>query len=169
MPTNNTKNAGIPATSKLINNQKIFNYINVSVNADNVTRKEMIISLMVRYNLSEDIAENYVCKYEKKFNYSIDAGRSELNVNNQQGVIMYDSRPFLEKMKDYEVFADSCEDFCDRYHKPFPKEKWCQEQRMEAIGSYIQDLVEYGFAMIPGSATITGKTCTYYGRKSSKE
>jgi len=78
---------------------------------------------------------------------------------------MSNKKTLAEMFREYEVEAESAEDFCNKYHKPFPNEKFYQEQRREIIKSLQTNLDEKGFAIIPHHNTNSGVTVSWHGGK----
>jgi len=73
---------------------------------------------------------------------------------------MKEKRSIIDKMKKYEVEAESVEDFIEKYHKPFPKDSLYQEQKKDNISTAKKEFLEYGYCLIPASSSSTGRLCT---------
>jgi hypothetical protein len=68
-------------------------------------------------------------------------------------------------MKEYEVQADSIEDFAKRYYKPRDYERRGPDYVEAVLESHRRYLAKYGYCLITHHASITGEIVTYYGSK----
>lgn len=73
--------------------------------------------------------------------------------------------PLYERYKRFSVSAESLEDFCNKYHRPFESSKFGQEQRAEWLENAKRELKRHGYVVIPEGTTISGLTVTYYGEE----
>lgn len=69
-----------------------------------------------------------------------------------------------EKFLKYEVRAESLEDFCKSYHKPFESGQFGKEQRIAWLNNANKQLKRDGYVLIPDSTTNTGKPAVYYAK-----
>lgn len=74
-----------------------------------------------------------------------------------------DTSGLYVKLRKYEVQANSLEEFCEKYHRPFENSDFGREQRKEWFAHAQQDLEKYGYIMIPSSTTTTGFHAVWYG------
>ena len=81
------------------------------------------------------------------------------------GGVMYKARiNWFEHCKKWAVTAESIEDFCDKYHRPFGDDAWGKSARKEWLETAQSDMKKHGFIWIPSSTTTTGKHCAFYGK-----
>ena len=65
------------------------------------------------------------------------------------------------KFKKYIVYADSLQDFIDKYHKPGKINDFNREADFKG---HKDDILKYGFTIIPHHDSITGELVSYYGK-----
>lgn len=65
------------------------------------------------------------------------------------------------EMKKYIVFAESLQEFCEKWHRPG---KITDFNREADYADHKADMEKYGYTIIPASTSITGQIVSYYGR-----
>ena len=68
-----------------------------------------------------------------------------------------------EKMKKYQVQAESVEDFRQRYTKPERYQSLGSEYVADVLESAHKDMERYGFTIISHHDSVTGDVVAYYG------
>lgn len=68
-----------------------------------------------------------------------------------------------EKFKEYEVSANSLEDFLQKYTKHRQHEGRGAEYVKNRIESHAQDMKKFGFTFITHHDSVTGEIVSYYG------
>lgn len=68
-----------------------------------------------------------------------------------------------EKMKKYQVQAESVEDFRQRYTKPERYQKRGTDYVPAVVQSAYEDMERYGFTIISHHDSVTGDVVAYYG------
>lgn len=71
-----------------------------------------------------------------------------------------------ELFKEYEVQAESVEDFLMRYSKPKAHTLRGEEHVQLRIDSYTEELEKFGFCFITHHDSVTGEIVSYYGSAS---
>ena len=66
-----------------------------------------------------------------------------------------------ERFRKYEVKADNLKDFCERYHRPG---KITDFNKDDDYNSHLNDIIKYGYTIIPASTSTTGQVVSYYGK-----
>lgn len=61
--------------------------------------------------------------------------------------------------KKYIVYAESLQEFCDKWHRPGKV-----QDKAADYEDHKQDMLKYGFTIIPKSTSVTGEVVSYYGR-----
>lgn len=69
-----------------------------------------------------------------------------------------------EKLKKYEVKAESVEDFCDRFHKRNCFHERGKEYVECDLNDHKREFERYGFTMIPPYSSVTGDIVAYFGK-----
>lgn len=64
-------------------------------------------------------------------------------------------------MKKYIVYAESLQEFCEKWHKPGTITDFNREAD---YADHKADMQKYGYTIIPASTSITGQIVSYYGR-----
>lgn len=73
-----------------------------------------------------------------------------------------------EKFKQYELPADSVEDFCNKYHRRGAYHDRGKEYMECDLESHKEELEQYGYTIIPGSSSTTGDIVSYYGKENAQ-
>jgi|GEM_PF-2424448 len=73
-----------------------------------------------------------------------------------------------EKFKKYEVEAPDLADFCKRYHKAGAWHNRPDDYREADYNGHLNDLVKYGYTIIPHHDSVTGEIVSYYGELATR-